>query len=89
MHYYPDGHGPDSDLIKGIERDIINNNPNVKFNDIAGHERAKDILEETVLFPLKMKKFFKDIRKPWKGILLYGPSGTGKTMLAKAIATTG
>lgn len=50
--------GPDTDLIKMIEKDIITVNPNILFEDIAGHEKAKDILEETVLLPLKMQKFF-------------------------------
>ncbi|CAF0897801.1 unnamed protein product, partial [Rotaria sordida] len=44
-------------------------------------------LKEAVIWPVKLKKFFRGKRKPWTGILLYGPPGTGKSYLAKAIAT--
>lgn len=88
-HHYPDGVGPDSDLILLIEDYLMTQNPNITFDDIAGLDHAKEALKVGVLFPLMMKNFFQDIRKPPKGVLLYGPAGTGKTMLAKAIATTG
>ena len=89
LNCYPDGVGPDTDLIEMIEKEVVENNPNVKFEDIAELESAKRTLQEAVLLPLLMPDFFRGIRRPWKGVLLYGPPGTGKTLLAKALATQG
>ncbi|XP_023665953.2 katanin p60 ATPase-containing subunit A1 isoform X1 [Paramormyrops kingsleyae] len=82
-----DGTGYDKDLVEALERDIISQNPNVKWDDIADLEEAKKLLKEAVVLPMWMPEFFKGIRRPWKGVLMVGPPGTGKTLLAKAVAT--
>ncbi|KAJ6886537.1 katanin p60 ATPase-containing subunit A-like 2 isoform X1 [Populus alba x Populus x berolinensis] len=74
-------------LAESLCRDIIRGSPNVKWESIKGLENAKRLLKEAVVMPIKYPKYFTGLLSPWKGILLFGPSGTGKTMLAKAVAT--
>jgi transitional endoplasmic reticulum ATPase len=61
--------------------------PNTKWDDIGGLDKQKQELKEIIEWPIKYKNIFEKtgINAP-SGILLYGPSGTGKTLLAKAIA---
>ena len=91
LNRYPEdeGNGPDTELIEMVEREVVDMNPNVSFDDIAELETAKRALIEAVVLPLLMPDFFVGLRRPWKGVLLYGPPGTGKTLLAKALATQG
>ncbi|XP_060063793.1 vacuolar protein sorting-associated protein 4B-like [Ylistrum balloti] len=66
---------------------IVMEKPNVKWDDVAGLNQAKETLKEAVILPDKFPHLFAGKRKPWKGILLFGPPGTGKSYLAKAVAT--
>jgi len=69
-------------------REVMVESPNVKWEDIGGLADVKQQLVESVEWPLTYAKLFThmDAKAP-KGILLFGPPGTGKTMLAKAVAT--
>ncbi len=66
---------------------ILSEKPDVRWEDVAGLEGAKESLKEAVILPIKFPHLFTGKRRPWAGILLYGPPGTGKSFLAKAVAT--
>ena len=68
-------------------REVLIELPNVKWDDIGGLADVKQELIEAVEWPLKHKADFKRMGvTPPKGVLLYGAPGTGKTLLAKAVA---
>lgn len=68
-------------------REVLVEIPNIHWVDIGGLDEIKADLKEAVEWPMKYPQRFKQmgIRAP-RGILLYGPPGCGKTMLAKAVA---
>ncbi|KAH7686248.1 Adenosinetriphosphatase protein [Dioscorea alata] len=79
---------PDNEFEKRIRPEVIPASEiGVTFEDIGALDDIKESLQELVMLPLRRPDLFKGgLLKPCRGILLFGPPGTGKTMLAKAIA---
>ncbi|GIL96612.1 hypothetical protein Vretimale_2399 [Volvox reticuliferus] len=78
-----DGLAKYKEIVTG---EILDRSPAVKWDDIAGLVTAKAALTEAVILPALRPDLFQGLRAPVRGILLYGPPGNGKTMLAKALA---
>ncbi|MCL6102621.1 MAG: AAA family ATPase, partial [Bacteroidetes bacterium] len=80
------------DAMKEVEpsaiREVFVEVPDVKWEDVGGLDEIKDALKEAVEWPLKYAGLFRKANtNPPKGIILYGRPGTGKTYLAKAVAS--
>jgi len=68
-------------------REVLVETPNIKWEDVGGLESVEQELKEAVEWPMKFPQSFTRLGiRPPRGILLYGPTGTGKTLLAKAVA---
>src|SRR5207248_3228920 len=69
-------------------REVYIERPDVKWDEVGGLESVKRELQEAVEWPMKYPELYSKLGyRMTRGILLYGPSGTGKTLLAKAVAT--
>ena len=77
----------EQELLNMISGTIVTESPNVRWIEIAGLENCKQSLREAIVLPMIKPELFTGARKPWAGILLFGPHGCGKTLLAKAAAT--
>ncbi len=74
------------ELREAISGTIITDPPDVNWEDIAGLKDCKQALREAIVLPIMRPELFTGARRPWSGILLYGPPGCGKTLLAQAAA---
>ena len=79
--------GVDEGAAKQIFNEIVVQGDEVHWADVAGLEVAKKALKEAVVYPFLRPDLFMGLREPARGMLLFGPPGTGKTMLARAVAT--
>ena len=77
----------EDEMDNKIASEIMVTNPGVKFSDIVGMKDLKQMVYEIIIIPTIRPDLFTGVLKPQRGILLFGPPGTGKTMIAKAIAS--
>jgi len=77
----------DVKMVELIMNEVLDSTLAVEWSDIAGLEHAKSVIQEVVVWPMLRPDIFSGLRGPPKGLLLFGPPGTGKTMIGKAIAS--
>lgn len=76
-----------SELREMIENSILQKANMVKWEDLVGLEELKKKMQECIVLPIRNPKLFSGLLAPSKGILMFGPPGNGKTMVAKAVAS--
>ncbi|KDD71618.1 hypothetical protein H632_c4682p0, partial [Helicosporidium sp. ATCC 50920] len=77
----------DGHLVETICSEVLVRGEEVTWEDIAGQEAAKALIQEVVVWPMLNPAIFQGARAPPRGVLLFGPPGTGKTLLGRAVAS--
>uniref|UniRef100_A0A0R3S135 AAA domain-containing protein n=1 Tax=Elaeophora elaphi TaxID=1147741 RepID=A0A0R3S135_9BILA len=77
----------DDNIINIIEAEIMSTRTDIQWADVSGLEPTKKTLKEIIVLPFLRPDIFKGIRAPPKGVLLFGPPGTGKTMIGRCVAS--
>ncbi|XP_038607418.1 fidgetin [Tachyglossus aculeatus] len=77
----------DTHLLDLVTNEIINPGPPVDWSDLAGLDLAKAVIKDEVLWPVLRSDAFSGLAAPPRSLLLFGPRGTGKTLLGRCIAS--
>ncbi|ALC48833.1 CG10793 [Drosophila busckii] len=72
-------------LAQLVKTSILSEDIKLKWSDICGNQQAIELVKEAVLTPIDYPQLFAHGLKPWRSLLLHGPPGSGKTLLAKAL----
>ncbi|EDW72198.1 uncharacterized protein Dwil_GK10264 [Drosophila willistoni] len=68
-----------------VKTTILREPINLRWSDICGNHRAIELIKEAVLTPIDYPQLFAHGLRPWRSLLLHGPPGSGKTLLAKVL----
>ncbi|MCJ1368771.1 hypothetical protein MMC16_007918, partial [Acarospora aff. strigata] len=75
------------ELIDRVLNDVVEDCQGIGWDSIVGLDEVKQLIQYNMVLPMHYPDIFKGIRAPAKGMLLFGPPGTGKTMIGRAVAS--